>query len=204
MTASLIEVTDWDHQVTCPVFTESLTTDRLLLSDATRCSEPHIIDDVIGGAKSQFLPSTHDITCYMLEVNLPDRQSLLQAQISSTDESTRGVGVQVANVHPWIARDVEKFVEISIDAMLKAFLVDCDLGSSDEHVLFENCLEAVLPICNGSFQAMDLEVNVSDVQYHLHEHSKKYNENEDELYTDFVKAANSALRCPQSLRVPDI
>ncbi|KAI6160398.1 hypothetical protein EDD17DRAFT_1875928 [Pisolithus thermaeus] len=131
----------------------------------------------------------------MLGVNLPDRQSLPQAQIYSIDENISSVGVQVANVHPWIARDVEKFAEISIDAMLKAFLWDCDLGSSDKHVLFENCLEAVLPICNGSFRAVDLEVNMSDVQYHLHEYSKKYNENEDELYTDFVKAANPALRC---------
>ncbi|KAI6116673.1 hypothetical protein EDD17DRAFT_1510467 [Pisolithus thermaeus] len=94
--------------------------------------------------------------------------------------------------------------KISIDEMLQVFLVDCDLGSSDKDVLLKDCLEAVLPICNGSFQAMDVEVKASDVKYYLHEYSKKYSENEENLYPDFVKAANAALRCLQSLYIPGI
>ncbi|KAI6022952.1 hypothetical protein BKA83DRAFT_4271284 [Pisolithus microcarpus] len=140
----------------------------------------------------------------MLGVNPPDLQSLPQTQGSSINENISTIGIQVANVHPWVARDVENFAEISIDEMLKAFLLDCGVGSSDKHVLFKNSLEAVLPICNGLFQAMDLESNVYDVRYYLREYSKKYNKNKDELHTDFVKAANAALRYLQSLHVPAI
>ncbi|KAI6042186.1 hypothetical protein EDC04DRAFT_2971528 [Pisolithus marmoratus] len=90
--------------------------------------------------------------------------------------------------------------------MLKAFLVDCmnDPDSSYKHVLFKNCLEAVLPICNGSFQVNGLKVQPSYVKYHLKAYSEKYNMNENTLYPDFMQAVNTALLCLQLLHIPKI
>ncbi|KAI6011420.1 hypothetical protein EDC04DRAFT_772217 [Pisolithus marmoratus] len=146
----------------------------------------------------------------MARTNPPGQQSAPQVintvvslpSISSVSTST----CRVANVHSPITRDVEKLTECSIDEMLKVFLVDPidDLGSSDKHTMFRNCLETVFPICNGSFQAKGLKANLSGVKHHLKAYSEKYRMNESEICPDFVQAVNAAFLCLQLLHAVNV
>ncbi|KAI6002341.1 hypothetical protein EDC04DRAFT_2611920 [Pisolithus marmoratus] len=93
--------------------------------------------------------------------NPPDRQSIPQARVCENTSTALSPYISpvssfsCSDVRPWITLDVAKFTECSMDDMLNAFLVDCtdDPGSSDKHFIFKNYLEAVLPLCNGTFHA---------------------------------------------------
>lgn len=57
-----------------------------------------------------------------------------------------------------------------IDDMLKAFLVDISdqpPESLDATGLLKECLESVLPICNGKFQAKGFKADPSNIKSHL-------------------------------------
>ncbi|KAF8431169.1 hypothetical protein L210DRAFT_1061430, partial [Boletus edulis BED1] len=68
--------------------------------------------------------------------------------------------------------------------------------------LFEECLEKVLPICNGEAQAND--TNSSKVKEHLMQYSEAHGEHETELYPSFLAMASAALQYLQELEIADL
>ncbi|KAG2353656.1 hypothetical protein BDR07DRAFT_1432487 [Suillus spraguei] len=139
----------------------------------------------------------------------PPRNSVLSGEVKSTPLATGSavvsehistVGVQVNNVRPWIARDVEKFEKCGADTMLQELLAVCtgfsqSLSASEKSTLLENSLEAVLPICNVGAVAQEIKGHLTDFCDIEHETS---------TYDPFVRAANLALRELSDVKVPGI
>ena len=61
--------------------------------------------------------------------------------------------VRVAQVSPWIERDIEKARRCNADRILEELLWQCQSEGSqsidDRHQLLKQCMIAVLPTCNG-------------------------------------------------------
>ncbi|KAG1796393.1 uncharacterized protein HD556DRAFT_299238 [Suillus plorans] len=108
------------------------------------------------------------------------------------------VGVDVSDVRPWIARDVKNFKRCGADEMLQQLLEMCaapnqSLPPSQKSTLLDTSLEAVLPLCNGPGVAQK-------IKQHL---TKFCNiESETPSYSDFVAAANHALRELGKVNIP--
>ncbi|KAG1869234.1 hypothetical protein C8R48DRAFT_700775 [Suillus tomentosus] len=108
------------------------------------------------------------------------------------------VGVDISDVRPWIARDVRNFKQCGADEMLQQLLEMCadpnqSLPPNQKSTLLNTSLEAVLPLCNGPGVAQK-------IKQHL---TKFCNiESETPSYSDFVEAANRALRGLRKVNVP--
>ncbi|KAG2048642.1 hypothetical protein BDR06DRAFT_1024315 [Suillus hirtellus] len=141
--------------------------------------------------------------------NTPPRNSGLPADLKSTphavgsavvSEHIDTVGVNVSDVRPWIARDVRNFKQCGADEMLQRLLEMCadpdqSLPPSQKSTLLDTSLEAVLPLCNGTGVAQK-------IKQHL---TKFCNiESETPSYSDFIEAANRALRGLEKMNVPGI
>ncbi|KAG1897795.1 uncharacterized protein F5891DRAFT_505686 [Suillus fuscotomentosus] len=105
-------------------------------------------------------------------------------------EHIETVGVDVSDVRPWIARDVKNFKRCGADEMLQRLLEMCadpnqSLPPSQKSTLLDTSLEAVLHLCNGTGVAQKIK-----------QHLTKFCtiENETPSYSEFVEAANLALR----------
>ncbi|KAG1805113.1 uncharacterized protein HD556DRAFT_1437275 [Suillus plorans] len=109
---------------------------------------------------------------------------------AAVSEHISTVGVEVNDVRPWIARDVQNFEKCKADTMLQELLARCtgssqNLSGSQKSKLLETALNAVLPICNVGAVAQEIKghlTNFCDI------------EREPLTYAPFVKAANCALR----------
>ncbi|KAG1787204.1 uncharacterized protein HD556DRAFT_1503681 [Suillus plorans] len=104
-------------------------------------------------------------------------------------ENISTVGVEVNDVRPWIARDVQNFEKCEADTMLQVLLARCTgssqyLSVSEKSKLLKTSLEAVLPICNVGAVAQE-------IKGHLNEFCDT--EREVATYAPFVRAANCAL-----------
>ncbi|KAH0829145.1 hypothetical protein J3R83DRAFT_2639 [Lanmaoa asiatica] len=114
-----------------------------------------------------------------------------QSRGSATiSEHISTIGVHVSDIRPWITKDVENSQKCSFDKLLKDFLANCSDEPQDSTRLFEECLEKVLPICNGEAQVN----NKSDIKLNS---CKR----ENELYPLFVTAANVALLYLRDLKI---
>ncbi|KAG1861394.1 hypothetical protein C8R48DRAFT_711317 [Suillus tomentosus] len=108
------------------------------------------------------------------------------------------VGVDVSDVRPWIARDVRNFKQCGADEMLQQLLEMCadpnqSLPPNQKSTLLDTSLEAVMPLCNGPGVAQK-------IKQHL---TKFCNiESETPSYSEFVEAANRALRELGKVNVP--
>ncbi|KAG1805107.1 uncharacterized protein HD556DRAFT_1437270 [Suillus plorans] len=109
---------------------------------------------------------------------------------AAVSEHISTVGVEVNDVRPWIARDVQNFEKCKADTILQELLARCtgssqNLSVSEKSKLLETALNAVLPICNVGAVAQEIKghlTNFCDI------------EREPSTYAPFVKAANRALR----------
>ncbi|KAG1725206.1 hypothetical protein EDB19DRAFT_1948190 [Suillus lakei] len=104
----------------------------------------------------------------------PPRNSVLSAKVGlkSTPRSVGSavvsehistVGIGVANVRPWIMRDVQNFEKCESDTMLQELLEGCtgpsqSFSASEKSTLLQTSLDAVIPICNEGAVAQDLEI----------------------------------------------
>ncbi|KAG2363000.1 hypothetical protein BDR07DRAFT_1405681 [Suillus spraguei] len=139
--------------------------------------------------------------------NTPPRNSGLPTELKSTphavgsavvSEHIDTLGVNVDDVHPWIGRDVKNYAKCGADEMLQQLLEMCtsqSLPPSQKSTLFDTSLEAVLHLCNGPGQAQT-------IKKHLTKFCNRTGENPS--YTDFVQAANWALRGLEKVNVPGI
>ncbi|KAG1864943.1 hypothetical protein DFJ58DRAFT_866135 [Suillus subalutaceus] len=141
--------------------------------------------------------------------NTPPRNSGLPADLKSTPHAVGSavvseyidtLGVNVSDVRPWIGRDVKNYQQSGADEMLQQLLEMCtdpsqSLPSSQKSTLFDTSLEAVLHLCNGPGVAQNIK-----------QHLTKFCiiESETPSYTDFVQAANYALRGLRKVNVPGI
>ncbi|KAF8129366.1 hypothetical protein EV363DRAFT_1264501 [Boletus edulis] len=145
------------------------------------------------------------------QANPPALQSMPQAKGSATiSEHINTLGVKVDDIRQWIARDVENFERCGIDKMLMDLLVDCT-NKSRESVedayktrLFKQCLDKVLPLCNGTDKAP--LVDGLKGPHEIKEALGRYSDmnTEKELYPQFVTAANTALLFLEKLDIEDI
>ncbi|KAG2102560.1 uncharacterized protein F5147DRAFT_615986 [Suillus discolor] len=109
---------------------------------------------------------------------------------AAVSEHISTVGVEVNDVRPWIARDVQNFEKCKADTMLQELLARCtgssqNLSGSQKSKLLETALNAVLPICNVGAVAQEIKGHLTDFCDI---------EREPSTYAPFVKAANCALR----------
>ncbi|KAG2113446.1 uncharacterized protein F5147DRAFT_46113 [Suillus discolor] len=141
--------------------------------------------------------------------NTPPRNSGLAADLNSTphavgsavvSEHTDTLSDNVSDVRPWTMRDDRNFKRCGADEMLQRLLEICvnptqSLLPSQKSTLLDTSLEAVLPLCNGPGVAQK-------IKQHL---TKFCNiESETPSYSDFVEAANHALRGLRKVNVPGI
>ncbi|KAG1730180.1 hypothetical protein EDB19DRAFT_2027536 [Suillus lakei] len=122
------------------------------------------------------------------EVGLKSTPHAVGSAIVSEHIST--IAVEVANVRPWIIRDVQNFEKCEADTMLQELLAGCtgpsqSLSASEKSTLLQNSLKAVMPICNEGAVALEIKghlTNFCDI------------DPEKATYAPFVSAANCALR----------
>ncbi|KAG2132299.1 uncharacterized protein EDB93DRAFT_1309956 [Suillus bovinus] len=140
----------------------------------------------------------------------PPRNSGLNTDLKSTphavgsaivSEHIDTLGVNVSDVRPWIERDVRNFKRCGADTMLQQLLEMCtdpteSFPSSEKSTLLDTCLEAVLPLCNGPGVAQKIKQHLTKFCSNV--------ENETSSYTDFVEAANRALRGLRKVNLPGI
>ncbi|KAG1824896.1 uncharacterized protein BJ212DRAFT_552525 [Suillus subaureus] len=134
-----------------------------------------------------------------------------QTHVASTIESTpnsRGasvisenigvLGARVKKVRPWIQRDIEQVKECKADSMLQALLQRASFAPETEQPdLLQNCLKAVLPVCNG--QSCTALVKSSDIETAFNEYVCPGAENK--FYGPFIRATNIALACLEEVKV---
>ncbi|KAG1730187.1 hypothetical protein EDB19DRAFT_2027541 [Suillus lakei] len=141
----------------------------------------------------------------------PPRNSALSAEVglkstphavgsAVVSEHISTVGVEVADVRPWIMRDVQNFEICEADTMLQELLAGCtgpsqSLSASEKSTLLQNSLKAVMPICNEGAVAQEIKdhlTNFCDI------------DPEKATYAPFVRAANCALRELSELKIHGI
>ncbi|KAH7917620.1 hypothetical protein BV22DRAFT_933098 [Leucogyrophana mollusca] len=120
-------------------------------------------------------------------------------------ENLQHTGVQVLDVRPWIARDVERAQLCKIDAMLDFLLRRCweqkngsspNLKPPSAEKLRDLCLKTVLPICNGKPVN---GVKTTDIKGHLGDYAEALVEKA--RYKPFISAFNIALEALRHTRV---
>ncbi|KAG2072831.1 hypothetical protein BDR04DRAFT_1096036 [Suillus decipiens] len=117
---------------------------------------------------------------------------------SVVSENIGVIGVKVKKVGPWIQRDIEQAKECKADTMLQVLLQRASSApETKQPELLQNCLKAVLPVCNG--QVSTPLVKSSDVHTALNEYIRPGVENK--FYSPFIKATNTALACLQEIKV---
>ncbi|KAG2341860.1 hypothetical protein BDR05DRAFT_1060724 [Suillus weaverae] len=108
------------------------------------------------------------------------------------------VGVQVKEVSPWIQRDIEQTKQCKADAMLQALLQRASCApETKQPELLQNCLKAVLPICNGQVSAGGIDS--SGIETALKTYIRKGVETK--FYSPFIEATNIALACLEEIKV---
>jgi hypothetical protein len=73
---------------------------------------------------------------------------------------------RVADVRPWIGRDVCEYSECNVDTMLEELLYRCidpSKPASDKSTLLDDTLKAVLPLCNKGEGARDIKKHLTDL-----------------------------------------
>ncbi|KAG1774509.1 hypothetical protein EV702DRAFT_1280603 [Suillus placidus] len=117
---------------------------------------------------------------------------------AAISEHISAVGVDVRDVRPWIARDVEDYQECAVDKMLEELLYHCKDDSKplpDKSTLLDDSLKAVLPICNEGNDAQIIKNHlVTLVNCTI----------EPPMYAPFIKAANCALGRLSELEAPGL
>ncbi|KAG1774541.1 hypothetical protein EV702DRAFT_1032067 [Suillus placidus] len=117
---------------------------------------------------------------------------------AAISEHISAVGVDVRDVRPWIARDVEDYQECAVDKMLEELLYHCKDDSKplpDKSTLLDDSLKAVLPICNEGNDAQIIKNHlVTLVNCTI----------EPPMYAPFIKAANCALGRLSELDAPGL
>ncbi|KAG1741269.1 hypothetical protein EDB19DRAFT_717988 [Suillus lakei] len=117
---------------------------------------------------------------------------------ATVSEYISTVGVKAKNVSPWIRREVEDYKECPVDDMLQELLYRCRDRSKplpDKGTLFDDSLQAVLPICNEGNDAQVIKNNMADLVK---------SKSEKDMYKPFIEAANCALRRLNELDAPGL
>ncbi|KAG1730207.1 hypothetical protein EDB19DRAFT_2011946 [Suillus lakei] len=133
------------------------------------------------------------------EVGLKSTPHAVSSTVVSEHISTVAVQ-EVANVRPWIIRDVQDFEKCEADIMLQELLAGCtgpsqSLSAIEKSTLLQNSLKAVMPICNEGAVAQEIKghlTNFCDI------------EPKTATYAPFVRAANCALRELSELKIHGI
>ncbi|KAG1730177.1 hypothetical protein EDB19DRAFT_1913000 [Suillus lakei] len=100
------------------------------------------------------------------EVGLKSTPHAVGSAVVSEHIST--VGVEVADVRPWIMRDVQNFEKCEADTMLQELLAGCtgpsqSLSASEKSTLLQNSLKAVMPICNEGAVAQEIKDHLTNL-----------------------------------------
>ncbi|KAG1719638.1 uncharacterized protein EDB91DRAFT_1351878 [Suillus paluster] len=109
------------------------------------------------------------------------------------------LGVDVHDIRPWITRDVQDFSRCEFDEMLRELLYRCRDPSksppTDKSTLLNDSFQAVLPLCNQTSAAQDINKHLSDFVKCT---------TEVPSYAPFIRAANRALLELSDLDAPGL
>lgn len=125
----------------------------------------------------------------------PLRPAVSSAAVS---EYISTAGVNVNDIRSSIRRDVKNYRKCPIDKMLQELLYRCVDRSKpfpDRPTLLDDCLKAILPICNKGNDAQKIKQHLGDLLVSTAE---------EQMYKPFIQASNLALDLLSKLDVPGL
>ncbi|KAH7904485.1 hypothetical protein BJ138DRAFT_1106789 [Hygrophoropsis aurantiaca] len=111
---------------------------------------------------------------------------------------------RIRAVRPWIERDVDDFMECPVDNMLQHLLYQCRDTSQpdiDKPTLLRQCLQAVLPLANGTSEAQH-DIDPKQIKDDLINYVST--QGETDRYAPFATATNTVLACFNEIDIPGI
>lgn len=125
----------------------------------------------------------------------PLRPAVSSAAVS---EYISTAGVNVNDIRSSIRRDVKNYGKCPIDKVLQELLYRCVDRSKpfpDRPTLLDDCLKAILPICNKGNDAQKIKQHLGDLLVSTAE---------EQMYKPFIQASNLALDLLSKLDVPGL